>query len=106
MWELKQGKREFSTYLAEFMRYTPDVEINTASRIDYLRTGLSDEILQSLINCDEPDKWDELVTLCQKIDNKLRIHQAEMKSRHPSSASHTTSASPALHRFTRGICWN
>lgn len=100
--ELKQSKREFSAYLAEFMRYAPDVEINLPTNIDYLRTGLSDEVLQVLMACDEPETWDELVTLCQKVDNKLRIYQAEMKSRHPSQ--HPTANKPNPLPGNRNSC--
>ena len=99
--EIKQGKRDFSTYVADFMRYAPDVELNTPSKIDYLRSGLSEEILRHLISVVEPETWDGFTSLCLRIDNKVRMHQAEMKSRNPSgttqvsSYSRTTTTTPA-----------
>ena len=76
---LRQGKREFSHYYADFMRLKSDVTWNDAACIMALRTGCAQEIKDVLrVQMDAlPTTLQEVATLMNKIDIKNRQWAAE-----------------------------
>ena len=84
MHNLKQANRDFSTYLAEFLRIAPDTEYDDNTKLAALREGLSHELRMTLMNImDKPDTFDEYVTLLQKIDSKQQAEKHRVKSYTP-----------------------
>jgi hypothetical protein len=69
MWEMKQKKREFSQYYAEFQVIAADLDWNPSALRNALRSGLSEEMKNSLIHTAMPDELPAFVTLCHKRDN-------------------------------------
>ena len=76
---LRQGKKEFAHYFAEFMRLKSDVEWNDAACIDALRTGCAQEIrdvLRVQLN-PLPQTLQQVADLLNRIDLQNRQWAAE-----------------------------
>jgi hypothetical protein len=76
---LRQGKKEFAHYFADFMRLKADVEWNDAACIDALRTGCAQEIRDVLrVQLSPlPVTLQEVADLLNKIDLQNRQWAAE-----------------------------
>jgi hypothetical protein len=79
---LKQGKRDFAQYLADFMRLKADVDWNDEVAIENLRLGCSQEIRNVLLNRIEPlpggdNAFQDTAALFNRIDLHVRQWSAE-----------------------------
>ncbi len=71
--ELRQGRKEFYLYFADFQRIIEDTGITgNEARKSALMGGLSTEMLQLLIHHDIPVMFDDLVKLLQSLDSRYR----------------------------------
>src|SRR5436853_185780 len=86
---LRQGKREFAHYFADFMRIKVDLQWNDAAFIEALRTGCSQEIRDVLRNRFEalPRTLQEVADLFNRIDLHNRQWAAD-------NAGHRNQAPP------------
>lgn len=70
--ELRQDKRAFSDYLADFLQIADCTGYNEEAKRADLLAGLSQEIQQALVVVDLPNSLEGTIAQIQKIDNKLR----------------------------------
>ena len=79
LWALRQGKKEFAPYFAEFMRLKANVTWNDAACIDSLRTGCVQEICDVLRVqlAPLPATLHNVTDLLNKIDLQNRQWAAE-----------------------------
>lgn len=85
---LRQAGRDFATYYAEFSKYAAELDWNEPAKLAALKSGLSYELKQDLIPLeDEPETITALVKICQKLDNRRRALQFEIRK--PSSSNTT-----------------
>jgi hypothetical protein len=87
---LRQGKREFAHFYADFMRLKADVSWNDSAYINALQNGCSQEIRDVLRvqMAPEPEKLEEMAALMNKIDIKNRKWNA------PATTPATATATP------------
>ena len=88
---LRQGKKEFAHYFAEFMRLKADVTWNDAACIDSLRTGCAQEIrdvLRVQLN-PLPETLQGVADLLNKIDLQNRQWASESAGKVSITASQT-----------------
>ena len=89
MHNLKQANWDFSTYLAEFLRLTPDTEYDDNTKLAALRKGLSHKLCALLLTIlNEPDSFDDYVKLLQKLDSKQQVKKQRTKT----YAAHTSAS--------------
>jgi hypothetical protein len=79
--KLKQTNREFSTYLAEFQRLMAELQWDTPAKRVALLHGISEELKDLLLSYDEPENYNALTRLLQRLDSKLRTRAAEKNNR-------------------------
>ena len=91
---LRQKDREFSLYLADFQRIAADLTLGEQSKIEHLRSGLSNELKDTLTGVLEvPEDYAGFVRACQKLDNKLCARRREKRGedhRPPRTANMST----------------
>jgi len=94
---LKQGKKEFNTYFAEFQMLVSKLNWNEDAKLDALREGMSHNLHRLLLGRTKKLTFDELVVLCQETDTESRaIHLSEGRSYHQrNSQGHTHPRAPA-----------
>jgi len=91
---LKQGKKEFNTYFAEFQMLVSKLNWNEDAKLDALREGLSHDLRCMLLGRTKNLTFNELVTLCQERDTESRaIHFSEGRS-NPHSRNHQGNMHP------------
>jgi hypothetical protein len=98
MREIKQTNREFSQYYAEFQVIAADWNWNYSALRNALRSGLSEEMKDSIIHTDMPEDLSAFVTLFQKRDNQIRQRKAEKAAQYkwtPPSMTKPSSPPPA-----------
>ena len=97
---LRQANRDFATYYAEFARYAADLDWNESAKLAALRHGLSSELKMDMIPLtEEPTTIAQLVTVCQRLDNRRRALQQEGRTRGPMTpASRTTTTTTTTPR--------
>jgi hypothetical protein len=80
---LKQGKKEFNTYFAEFQMLVSKLNWNEDAKLDALREGMSHDLRRLLLGRTKKLTFDELVALCQETDTESRaIHLSEGRTYH------------------------
>ncbi len=80
--KLNQGKKSFAEHYAEFMRYASKTGYDESSLLHMLRLQLSQELGTALsYQATEPKTMDELVRLCQSLDNRQRAEQYRQRTR-------------------------
>jgi len=67
--EIKQKTREFSLYYAEFQVIAEDLDWDPSSLRNALRMGWSEEMKDSFMYSDMPERLPAFVTVCQKRHN-------------------------------------
>jgi len=96
---LKQGKKEFNTYFAEFQMLVSKLNWNEDAKLDALRKGMSHNLRRLLLGRTKKLTFDELVALCQETDTESRaIHLSEGRSYHQQQRipqGHAQSRAPA-----------
>jgi hypothetical protein len=98
MREIKKKNREFSQYYAEFHVIAADLDCNPSAHQYALRSGLSEQMKDSIIYTDMPDELPAYVTLCQKRDTQIRQRKVEKATQHkwtPSIGSPSAPRAPA-----------
>ena len=105
---LKQGKKEFNNYFAEFQMLVSKLSWNEDAKLDALREGLSHDLRRLLLGRTKGLSFNELVTLCQETDTESRaIHLSEGRSHHqyprnpqghPHARAPTASAGPSAYQ--------
>ena len=79
---IKQAKRDFSTYYAEFSRHVANTQWNDAAKKTAFSRGLSNEIKDALTLADQvPEAYGEFASYLQCLDNRIRAREAERKGR-------------------------
>jgi len=73
--QLKQGKKEFTNYFAEFQTLVSKLDWNECTKTDVLKEGLSIELCRQLIGKSRDLTYDQLVALCQELDSEIRALQ-------------------------------
>jgi len=73
--QLKQGKKEFTNYFAEFQTLVSKLDWNECAKTDALKEDLSIELHRQLIGKSRDLTYDQLVALCQKLDSEMRALQ-------------------------------
>jgi len=69
---LRQGKASAVSYSAKFRRLALDTGFDNQALIDIFRQGLNDDVKDVLASClEEPEKLEEFIHFCIKIDNRL-----------------------------------
>jgi hypothetical protein len=91
---IKQKNWEFSQYYAEFQVSAADLDWNPSALRNSLRSGLSDEMKDSIIHTDMPEDLPAFLTLCQKRDNQIRQRKAEIAAQHKWTPPSTTKPPP------------
>jgi len=80
---LKQDKKEFNTYFAEFHMLVSKLNWNEDAKLDTLREGMSHDLHRLLFGRTKKLTFDELVALCQEMDTEFHaIHLSEGRSYH------------------------
>ena len=80
LYNLKQGKRDFAVYYAEFQGLVAKLGWDTRARHDALSEGLSIELHQQLLGREKGLSYEQFVALCQELDVGLRaLHHREGK---------------------------
>lgn len=92
--KLKQTNREFSVYLADFQRLMAELQWDTPAKRVALLHGISEELKDLLLSYDEPEDYNALTRLLQRLDSKIRARAAEKKHRTPVPPRTTTTTSP------------
>ena len=78
---LKQGKKEFNAYFADFQMLVSKLNWNEDAKLDALREGLSHELRRLLLGRTKGLSFNELVKICQETDTESRaIHLSEGRS--------------------------
>jgi len=78
---LKQGKKEFNTYFAEFQMLVSKLNRNKDTKLDALRKGMSHDLRRLLLGRTKKLTFDELLALCQETDTEsCAIHLSEGRS--------------------------
>lgn len=70
---LRQTKKDFNTFWADFQRLAADAEMPEDTLIDELQYKVSNEIQDKLIGFDEWDNLQKLAEKCQRIVQELRL---------------------------------
>ena len=74
--KLNQGRKPFAEHYAKFMRYAPKMGYDESSLLHMLRLQLSQELGTTLsYQANEPQSIEEMVRLCQSLDNRQRAEQ-------------------------------
>jgi len=96
---LKQGKKEFNTYFAEFHMLVAKLNWNENAKLDTLREGMSHDLHRLLFGRTKKLTFDELVALCQETDTEFHsIHLSEGRTYHKQQCipqGHAQSRAPA-----------
>ena len=72
---MKQDKKEFTNYFAEFQTLVSKLDWNERAKTDALKEALSIELHRQLIGKSRDLTYDQLVALCQELDSEMRILQ-------------------------------
>ena len=112
--KLCQHNKEFSTYVAEFMRLSAIVPWDERAKLDHLRARLSQELQHGLVFLEDATTVQELITQVSRLEARQYSVQANSRTTQPWRAttpqtSRTTSASqnpycipPAAYRPPSG----
>jgi len=96
---LKQGKKEFNMYFAEFQMLVSKLNWNEDAKLDALHEGMSHDLRRLLLGRTKKLTFDELVALCQETDTEsCAIYLSEGRSYHQQQRipqGHAQSHAPA-----------
>ena len=97
--KVTQRNREFSVYLTEFMRHASETGYNDEATKQILKEGLSSEMKTLLVSItDEPDRLQDLITLLQRMDIRMRANiasHAKLPYSRPWEPKYTSKKTPA-----------
>lgn len=72
---LKQGKKEFTGYFAEFQMLVSKLNWGDEAKLDALKEGVSIELRRHLLGRAQGLTFDQFVALCQQLDSEIRALQ-------------------------------
>jgi hypothetical protein len=72
---LKQGKKEFTIYFAEFQMLVSKLNWDEHAKLDALKEGVSMELRRQLLGRTQGLTFDQFVGLCQQLDSEIRALQ-------------------------------
>jgi hypothetical protein len=75
---MKQGKKEFVTYFAEFQMLVSKLNWDEHAKLDALKEGVSIELRCQLLGRTQDLTFDQFVGLCQQLDSEiwaLQLHE-------------------------------
>jgi hypothetical protein len=72
---MKQGKKEFATYFAEFQILVSKLNWDEHAKLDALKEGVSMELRRQLLGRTQGLTFDQCVGLCQQLDSEIRALQ-------------------------------
>ena len=105
---LKQETRELSAYFADFQRIMAELKCDPSAKKAALRQGMAEDLKDLLLSYHCPKDWASYIRRLQRLDSKLRQHEAEKKketTNTPSKAA-PSSSSPAVPSSTTHITSN
>jgi len=82
---LKQGKKEFTAYFAEFQMLVSKLSWDEHAKLDALKEGVSMELRRQLLGRTEGLSFDQFVGVCQQLDSEIRALQLHEGRHNPSS---------------------
>ena len=68
---LKQGKKEFVTYFAEFQMLVAKLNWGKEVKLDALKEGISIELRRQLLGRSHGLTFDQFVALCECLDSEI-----------------------------------
>ena len=68
---LKQGKKEFTAYFAEFQMLVSKLNWGEEAKLDALNEGVSIELRRQLLGRTHGLNFDKFVALCQQLDSEI-----------------------------------
>jgi len=83
---LKQGKKEFTAYFAEFQMLVSKLSWDEHAKLDALKEGVSMELCRQLLGRTQGLSFDQLVGLCQQLDSE--IHALQLHEGRQNTSSH------------------
>uniref|UniRef100_A0A8C5DKJ9 Retrotransposon gag domain-containing protein n=1 Tax=Gouania willdenowi TaxID=441366 RepID=A0A8C5DKJ9_GOUWI len=92
---LSQGQRSVSDYSIDFWTLKAEVDWTEQALRAAFTKGLSDQIKDELMSRDEPDDLESLISLANKIDNRIRARRKE-RDNSARSSTRTTALSPPI----------
>jgi len=99
--QLKQGKKEFINYFAEFQTLVSKLDWNERAKTDALKEGLSIELHHQLRGKSRDHTYDQLVALCQELDSEMRaLQMTEGKQGYQQPRTHQLRNPPSIHPAT------
>ena len=81
---LKQGKKEFTAYFAEFQMLVSKLNWGEHAKLDALKEGVSIELRRQLVGRTQGLSFDQFVGLCQQLDSEIRALQLQEGRHHTS----------------------
>jgi len=81
---LKQGKKEFTAYFAEFQMLVSKLNWGEHAKLDALKEGVSIELRRQLLGRTQGLSFDQFVGLCQQLDSEIRALQLHEGRHHTS----------------------
>jgi len=84
---LKQGKKEFTTYFAEFQMLVSILSWDEHAKLDALKEEVLMEIRRQLLGRTQGLSFDQFVGLCQQLDSEIRALQLH-EGRHNTHQNH------------------
>jgi len=99
--QLKQGKKEFTNYFAEFQTLVSKLDWNECAKTDALKEGLSIELRRQPIGKSRDLTYDQLVALCQELDSEMRaLQMTEGKQGYQQPRAHQLRNPPSIQPAT------
>jgi hypothetical protein len=85
---LKQGKKEFTAYFAEFQMLVSKLNWDEHAKLDALKEGVSMELRRQLLGRTQGLTFDQFVGLCQQLDSEIRALQLHEGRHNTSTQQH------------------
>ena len=95
--KLRQTNKEFSTYVADFIRLSAIVPWDERTKLDHLRAGISHELQQGLVFLKDATTTQNLITQVTRLEDRQRALQANSRTTQP---WRTTAPQQARHITT------
>lgn len=78
--QLRQGKRDFSAYLADFQRIMGQLNFDENSKMDALEHGMSEELKEAMVFAPAvPTNLNDTILTLTRMDNRIRARKAEKR---------------------------
>ena len=98
---LKQGKKEFTAYFAEFQMLVSKLNWGEHAKLDALKEGVSIELRRQLLGRTQGLSFDQFVGLCQQLDSEIRalqLHEGRHHTPRQNQPRPQNTSSPATNQ--------